>query len=775
MASGPAVGRPRFRRHLRAEVGGDQVFLFGEHGVTALHGPEVVAVAAMLDGTHHVDDLVAASPAGFTPARVDELLAQLVRAGLVVQDATPAHPHDDPAHPHGERALAWWDACGVPAPAAGTARSTRTARSAATAQVVLTAVGDRPDGGPVHTALSAAALGAVPVDVAALAALPADAAALGVVLCADYLDPRLADVQAAHRAAGRPWLLARIDGPRAWIGPVFRAGGACLHCLTHRLWGHRHVESVVQRTLGNEGPAPRPAATLPVAETAVAHLVALEAAKWLAGHRHDGQHGVWILDTLTLSGERHELRARPQCPTCGDPGLVAVRTGRPVRLAPASKADTAGGGHRVVAAADLLARYRHLVSPVTGVVKAVTPDRHAPPFAHSFRSGTNLSRAVNRLDAVRSGLRAENGGKGLTALDAEVGALCEAVERFSGTAQGDELRERGSLRSLGPRAVDPRRWMLFDERQYDGRDGWNAAHGAFNHVPERFDPDAELDWTPVWSLTHGVRRLLPTGMLYFGDHPVRSFFADSNGCAAGGSVEDAVLQGALELVERDAVAIWWYNRLTVPGVDLASFGDPRVLEQVGQHAGIGRDLHVLDVTSDLGVPVMCAVSRRASPDAGGERILLGFGAHLDPSTALRRAVSEVNQMLSIDAADPARSGDPDWREWACRARLADLPHLRSDPGTPLRTPADHIHTPRSDIRDEVLRLVGILSAHGLETLVLDQTRPDVGLPVVRVVVPGLRSFWARFAPGRLFDVPVTTGARARCTPYDELNPAPLFL
>jgi ribosomal protein S12 methylthiotransferase accessory factor len=68
-----------------------------------------------------------------------------------------------------------------------------------------------------------------------------------------------------------------------------------------------------------------------------------------------------------------------------------------------------------------------------------------------------------------------------------------------------------------------------------------------------------------------------------------------------------------------------------------------------------------------------------------------------------------------------------------------------------------------------------LAAIGLETLVLDQTRPDVGLPVVRVIVPGLRHFWARLGPGRLYDIPVRLGLVGEPTPYEKLNPVPLFM
>ena len=60
-------------------------------------------------------------------------------------------------------------------------------------------------------------------------------------------------------------------------------------------------------------------------------------------------------------------------------------------------------------------------------------------------------------------------------------------------------------------------------------------------------------------------------------------------------------------------------------------------------------------------------------------------------------------------------------------------------------------------------------------LILDQTRPDINMPVVKVVVPGLRHFWPRFAPGRLFEVPVELGRLTKPTPYDQLNPIPLFL
>ena len=77
---------------------------------------------------------------------------------------------------------------------------------------------------------------------------------------------------------------------------------------------------------------------------------------------------------------------------------------------------------------------------------------------------------------------------------------------------------------------------------------------------------------------------------------------------------------------------------------------------------------------------------------------------------------------------------------------------------------------RLDTREQVMACVNLAKRTGLDFLVLDQTRPDIEVPVVRVIVPGLRHFYRRFAPGRLYDVPVKLGLRDRPVPEHELNP-----
>ncbi|MGC9501959.1 TOMM precursor leader peptide-binding protein [Streptomyces sp. WG7] len=589
-------------------------------------------------------------------------------------------------------------------------------------------------------------------------------AALTLVVCDDYLDPALRALDERQRAAGRPWLLAKPHGTTPWVGPVFRPGtSACWQCLAHRMAGHRATEAHLRARLGRSVPHP-PAETS--ASLMIGHQLAVaEGLKWLAGHRYPGQDGVLTFDTIDFTSRLHPLRARPQCPGCGDPTLVARRVLSPVTPVSRPKAERTGNGHRAVTAEQTLRTYEHLISPITGVVKAVERDPRGPAEFNSFRAGHNHARGAHGLTGAASRLRGESGGKGMTELDARVSALCESLERHSGTFQGGEPVVRASCRQVADRAVHPADCLLHHPRQ--------------GVAP--FDEDAPADWTPVWSLTRGEQRLLPTALLYY-DAPrtpgLGCVRADSNGNAAGASLEDAVVQGFLELVERDAVALWWYNRTRQPGVDLDSFEEPWIDRIRTVHAALGREVWALDVTSDFGIPAFAAVTRRVG--GATEDVLFGFGAHFDPSVALCRALAEMNQMMpAVVGAGPGGTGYgcPDERltAWWRTATVAGHPYLLPDPATPPRTRAGYRYTPRADLLDDVTAIRAAVAERGMELLVLDQTRPDIGLPVVKTIVPGMRHFWARFAPGRLYDVPVALGRLAEPTPYEQLNPVPMFL
>ena len=735
-----------FKRHLRAEVvPGDATYLISERNVTALTGRLAERLTRLLVGGCDGTAVKNAALDSTTDADVAKALRDMMDADLLT-----ALPDNSPAD---AATLAYWDAAGL--------HGSEVADILLSRRVQVTTVGD----------IDATATMEALENSGVRTANDGGHADLRIVLCADYLCPELADIDRANRETGRPWLLAKPQGTEVLVGPVFQPGdGPCWRCLADRVSLHRRTE-LAARARGSGKRSPGPKVRLPAVTIAASHIVAAEALKWLAGYRHDGQHTVWAQDSFTLSSSNHAVAARPQCPTCGDPSLLRKQACEPIILASRIKAPREHGGHRADTAERTYEKYRHLISPVTGVLAGIDRDSRDCGFLQSYHSGPNLALQHQTLDGTRSVLRSHSGGKGVTVTEAKTSALCEALERHSSSFHGDECRTRASFRSLGDKAIHPDACLLFDERQYTTRTEWNAAHSSMQHVPEPFDETAELDWTPVWSMTSRAHRLLPTSMLYFGAQG--SLPSDSNGNAAGSCLEDAILQGMLEVVERDAIAIWWYNRLSVPEVDLDSLGEPWIEELKHHYVGIGREFWVLDVTSDLNIPVMAAVSRLTT--GRGEEIMLGFGAHLDPRVAVLRALTELNQILPALIEQPRSFDDPDLDHWVRHATLVGQPYLVPDSSAARRDVAEYDCEINPDLAGDVRRLQGTLETAGHEVLVQDMTRPDIALPVVKVVVPGMRHFWARFAPGRLYDVPVRTGRLSRPNAYADINPIPLFL
>jgi ribosomal protein S12 methylthiotransferase accessory factor len=285
-------------------------------------------------------------------------------------------------------------------------------------------------------------------------------------------------------------------------------------------------------------------------------------------------------------------------------------------------------------------------------------------------------------------------------------------------------------------------------------------------TPFPFDPSEKIEWSPVWSMRDKRFRYLPTTLLYFFYRGPSAFLADSNGCAAGNTREEAIVQGFLELVERDAYAIWWYNRVQRPAVDLGQFDDPYIRDLQTQLAATGRKLWVLDVTNDLGIPTFVAIAHWVRE--GQENIEFGSGSHFDPRIAMLRALTELNQFLSIGLMGGG-SGEKTSLDGVTPLRIEDYPYLIPSNAAAVES-SYGAKFEQLDTREQVLACVDLTKQAGLDFLVLDQTRLDIEVPVVRVIVPGLRHFYRRFAPGRLYDVPVQLGWRDQPVAESDVNP-----
>ena len=392
-----------------------QVLLISESFNTLLRGKVHCDILPLLDGRRSQDEIIAALANRHSAADVHQALAALAARGYVVSGAYEM-----------ERGrAAYWSALGA---------SPRWAEE----RLASSRVAIAGDDGRLARQLDA-------LDVAVGAENPS----LSVVICADYLDEKHDALNRRHIASGAPWMLVRPKGMQPLFGPVFRpaAHGPCWACLAHRLRGHQEVHTFL-RNRGGEDEAFLPNAAAPAVLDAVLGLAAAEIAKWLVLEDAAPLHERAIsLDVARLKSEHHPTMRRPQCPACGDEALYRPdRPARPVRLQSSPKSLRNSGGVRAVSPEETLARYRHLISPVSGIVTWVarTTDE-ADPWLHVHWAGSNLALRIKSLSSLRRSLRSKSAGKGSTAGQSEASALCEAIERYSSAFHGDEIRCRRRL------------------------------------------------------------------------------------------------------------------------------------------------------------------------------------------------------------------------------------------------------------------------------------------------------------------------------------------
>lgn len=548
----------------------------------------------------------------------------------------------------------------------------------------------------------------------------------------DYLEPELARVN----RDSRPWMLAKPVGHTIWLGPVFIPGEAgCWECLASWLKPQRWPQAAFSGWEGTAYPAQPSAAFLPTTIGLAAGMIATAASAWVARGRYpELERAVLSFDTRTLRQSRSVLRHRPGCAQCRAP-------------AHAPPAD-----------------FRDFVSPVTGVVAQM--EVTAEPEAGVYHARGYFAAPLPKRHRRSLPRHLYAAGKGATREAAETVCVAEALERYSLVYQGTEQVRRGRMDEIG--GTHPNDILLFSEAQYTRRDAWNRVQNEIQWVPGPFDPREEIEWVDAVALATGRKQPVAAAICYmyyaFGER--REFCSgDTNGCAAGPSRTEALLSALLELIERDSVAIWWYNRVARPAADWAAFPGSEFRGLRDGFAALDRPVYLLDLTTDIGIPAYAAIA----PRADGSQPLFAAAAGVSPYRAARKALMEAAQICH--SARERAGKENDFLAWASRANLENSPHLQ-----PAGTAAP-VHALEEDAPPEAALDLCIrrLTDLGIEPMWVDMTRPEIGLPVVRALAPGLRHFWARFAPGRLYSVPVKMGWLDRPRDERDLNPTPCML
>ncbi len=358
-------------------------------------------------------------------------------------------------------------------------------------------------------------------------------------------------------------------------------------------------------------------------------------------------------------------------------------------------------------------------------------------------------------------------GTGIGRRTAAVSCLYETAERCAQVRHGDEETHTAAFSDIADGAIHPDRLLGVASDDQIPR----SPTSSTPIMP--LAPDLPISWTAGRHLISGKPFWLPTDFCYRSarcEGRAWTCPADSGGCSTGHSPEDVAVRGFLELVERDAVAIWWYNRVGRPGVSLEFTDLPPVQSIAAWQQERGRSFHLLDLTTDLGVPVVAAVSY-ASDGCG---IAVGFGASFDPRIAVLRASLEMTQFLvmvelslSLRVDDATHATRAAW-SWFEGTSIATEPYLmpRKDDAATKPAWADD---PPGDPEAAMSRCLAIAARHGLDLLFIDMTRSWTGIPAGRVIVPGLLPTRLRAGARRLYDVPVKLGWISSARHRDELN------
>ncbi len=471
---------------------------------------------------------------------------------------------------------------------------------------------------------------------------------LTVTMVSDYVEKRLAELNRKHLSDRTPWLLVQPSGIFPLVGPVFRPGkSACWTCLAARMRRNREIKGMLDREQVRRV-AVSPLVRHTLGQSGI-QLAAIEIAKAIAtDFRTDLRDHILSLDLLGATIATHYVAARPQCPSCGrnklrDPRRAPV----PIELGDGGKLVMTSGGFRTVMPRTTVARFRKHVSPLTGVVSRLEPMASDTPLNTNYYAAHNFSAPARTVDELRAGLSGGSFGKGSTAEQGEASALMEAIERYSGVFQGDEIRLTRRFADFPPGdAILPNDVLLFSDAQYR----WAQAaddrpdRSAVGAGPLRSIGRDQNGRRSGRCATNASNICRPASCTFSTRAPARSTRIPTAARPATRSPRRSS-RVSWNWWNGIPMRIWWYNRLQRPQVDLDQFDDSYIRDLRTQLAETGRRLWVLDVTSDLGIPSFVAIAHWMNKRQ--ENIEFGSGAHFDARIALLRALTELNQFLSI--------------------------------------------------------------------------------------------------------------------------------
>ena len=304
-------------------------------------------------------------------------------------------------------------------------------------------------------------------------------------------------------------------------------------------------------------------------------------------------------------------------------------------------------------------------------------------------------------------------GKGATPQQAEASAVMELAERFSffSFLKNPHNFRVDTYRNLQGSAIP---FELIARSVHNDSEDRDVSRKIFETIP--------LQWTRAFNLTRNQEVLIPFNWFY----TINEF----NGPSAGNCIEEALLQGICEIVERHVSSIVSRSRLKVPAIHPDSATDQMVVAMLGKYRRAGIRLYLSDFSLDMGIPSVGVLAYDPLNFPGKSEIVWTAGTTPDPDKALSRALTEVAQLAGDfnTSSNYVASGLPKFTAIE-EADFIINPNKKVDINTLPKLTSDNI-------KIEIQRCLSALARKDMEVIVVDTMHPLLEIPAFYTIIPG---------------------------------------
>ncbi|MBQ6098902.1 MAG: YcaO-related McrA-glycine thioamidation protein [Methanobrevibacter sp.] len=321
------------------------------------------------------------------------------------------------------------------------------------------------------------------------------------------------------------------------------------------------------------------------------------------------------------------------------------------------------------------------------------------------------------------------GGKGISKDHAKASAMMEGFERYSAERQNSDETIVANLSGISEIGdyIDPKSLNLpkeFEKKDID---------------------DLNLEWSIAHDIISNNDYYIPTNAVFhpynIKDGAQKLFKSNTNGLASGNILEEAILHGMLEVIERDAWSIFELTHKNYAQIDLDSIESELINDIINKFESEGIKIKLMDFTADIQIPTIAAsADDTKTKDAG--LLTLGMGTHLDSEVAILRALTEVAQSRAtqINGAreDTVRADFAREAGYERMKRINKYYFRDEDEKISLQ---DIENKSTSSITEDIEIVKNELVANDIEKILyVDLTRPELDVSVVRVIIPEMELY-----------------------------------